>query len=345
MPLRIARAETEHGAGGQQGFWFTEEDHAVVVARSARMRRILDFIRVVASADGTVLLSGEPGCGKRTLAKEIHRLSPRARKPFLAVDCTLLEQDEAILFGREATKDATGRLGALERANGGTLFLNLVHNAPASTQARLVGVMRDHCVQRLDGDATRPVDVRIMAATTRNLDEMVRAGSFRAGLLDCLGVVSVDVPPLRDRSDDIVALAEHFLARGSRGGKQPPEISGSVLSAFIQYAWPGNVRELEKACEAISQACTCGVVRAGCLPPKIFLGRHRGRAATIHAAPFPVSLSGRLNEVETDLICRALERSQGNKSKAAALLNVKRSTLGDRIKKLGLALAPPGELQ
>ena len=193
---------------------------------------------------------------------------------------------------------------------------------------------------RVGGLKAKPLDVRFIAATNRDLEAAVQARTFREDLYYRLNVIPITLPPLRERREDIPLLAEHFLKRFYQRREQPVRpLSAGVLQAFMRYPWPGNVRELENACERIAQTCTCDTVKIGCVPISVLFHRSDEAAEPIvetHAHPSSVSLEERLKDVEQGLITWALKVAGGNKSKAAELLQIKRSTLGDRIKKLGL---------
>ena len=320
----------------------------VVVGRSAKMRAVFDFLRVIAGSESTVLITGESGTGKEVVATLIHQSSRRAHRPFVAVSCALFSETliESDLFGHErgaftgAVKDRPGRF---EMAEGGTIFLDDIDDVPLGLQVKLLRVLQNRTVERLGGMRAVPVNVRVLAGTKRDLREMVAEGKFREDLFYRLNVLPLTLPPLRDRREDIPVLAEAFLGRFFRGrGEARPPIMPSVIQAFMRHDWPGNVRELENACERIAQTCTCGTVRIGCVAANI-LFRAAAQApdatapsAAMSATVVPVSLDDRLREFEAGLIQWALRASNGNKSKAAELLQVKRSTLGDRIRHCGL---------
>jgi len=219
-------------------------------------------------------------------------------------------------------------------------LLDEIGEMPVKMQAGLLRVLQDKRVRPVGGTEEEPVDVRILFATNRDLERMVQEGKFREDLYYRLNVIPITLPPLRERREDIPLLAETFLKRFYQRRDQPPRpLSPGVLQAFMRYPWPGNVRELENACERIAQTCTCDTVRIGCVPVSVLFHRNTEGAEPIietHAHPSSVSLEDRLRDVEQGLITWALKVSGGNKSKAAELLQIKRSTLGDRIKKLGL---------
>jgi len=327
---------------------------SIVVGRSPRMRTVFDFVQVIADGESNVLIVGETGTGKEMIAKLIHHSSRRRRHPFVAVSCAVLTESliESELFGHDhgaftgAIKDHPGRF---EMADGGTIFLDDIDDVPRPVQVKLLRVLQNRTVERVGGTRQIPVDVRVITGSKRSLQNMARDGQFREDLFYRLNVVPIWLPPLRERREDIPALTDHFLTRFfAQRGLQMPEVSPMVRQTFLQYSWPGNVRELENACERIAQTCTCSAVRVGCMPASLMFQAHDTSLPPLpapDAAPAPgrVSLDGRLQEVETHLITWALKASHGNKSRAAELLRIKRSTLGDRIRKLGLDHEAVGE--
>jgi transcriptional regulator with GAF, ATPase, and Fis domain len=319
---------------------------SVVIGRSARMRGVFDFVRVVADSETSVLITGESGTGKEMVAHLLHHRSARRSKPFIPVSCAILSETliESELFGHERgafTNAIKERPGRFELADGGTLFLDDIDDVPLSMQVKLLRVLQTRTVERLGAVRSIPVDVRILTGSKRDLRQLVAEGTFREDLFYRLNVIPVQLPPLRERTEDIPLLIDHFFGRYFRArGKEAKPMSPAMLDAFMRYPWPGNVRELENACERIAQTCICDSVVAGCVPASILFHRTAGAASPASALPpdpSGVSLEDRIREVETSLIGWALKASDGNKSKAAVLLKVKRSTLGDRIRKLGLA--------
>jgi transcriptional regulator with GAF, ATPase, and Fis domain len=325
---------------------------SVVIGRSARMRAVFEFLRVIANSESTVLITGESGTGKEVTATLIHQSSRRKHHPFVAVSCALFSETliESELFGHErgaftgAIKDRPGRF---ELADGGTIFLDDIDDVPLAMQVKLLRVLQNRTIERLGGTRTVPVNVRIIAGSKRDLKQMVAEGKFREDLYYRLNVLPLALPPLRERREDIPLLTDHFIQRYfRRTGENDPQIAESVRQAFMRYNWPGNVRELENACERIAQTCTCGTVRVGCMSAHILFragSQHHDAAMPSPSLPAqaaqaaPVALDDRLRELETSLIAWALKVSHGNKSKAAELLQIKRSTLGDRIARCGLA--------
>jgi transcriptional regulator with GAF, ATPase, and Fis domain len=325
----------------------------VVVGSSARMRAIVDFVRVIADGDSSVLITGESGTGKELIANLIHRTSARRHRPFVPVSCAILSESliESELFGHErgaftnAIKDRPGRF---ELADRGTLFLDDIDDVPLGIQVKLLRVLQNRTIERVGGARAIDVDVRVLTGSKRDLRTLVKAGAFREDLFYRLNVIPIHLPPLRDRVEDIPQLVEHFFKKFFQArNKQPKPLSPSMLDAFMRYPWPGNVRELENTCERIAQTCICDAVVAGCIPASVLLHKSVAAAGTAtHAVPegpmdaavppAGMSLYDRIQAVEVASITWALRTTGGNKSKAAELLQVKRSTLGDRIKKLDL---------
>jgi DNA-binding NtrC family response regulator len=332
---------------------------SVVVGKSARMRAVFEFLRVIGNSDSTVLITGESGTGKEVTATLIHQSSRRKHRPFVAVSCALFSETliESELFGHErgaftgAIKDRSGRSSS---------------PTPAPSSSTTSTTCRWRCRSSCCGCCrTAPSSgwaararCRSTSASSRgrkrDLKQMVAEGKFREDLYYRLNVLPVGLPPLRERREDIPVLMDHFIQRYfRRSGDDVPQISEAVTQAFMRYAWPGNVRELENACERIAQTCTCGTVRVGCMSAHILFraGAQPDSAlqpvATLPQRAAPIALDDRLLELESSLITWALKVSNGNKSRAAELLQIKRSTLGDRINRCGLGktLAPLEESQ
>ena len=230
-------------------------------------------------------------------------------------------------------------------AQGGTLFLDDIDDVPLSMQVKLLRAIQNRTVERVGGTRSISVNVRVITGSKRDLKRMVAEGTFREDLFYRLNVLPIVLPPLRDRREDIPLLTDFFFKRFSRlRGIDLPAISPAVRYVFARYRWPGNVRELENACERIVQTCTCGMVRTGCVAAGVLFGAGDPvPAAATAPAALPsveaqsISLDDRLRDVESNLITWALKISDGNKSRAAELLSIKRSTLGDRIARCGLS--------
>ena len=344
-------AESTGGSGSSRGSKRARFSiDSVVVGRSTRMREVFDFVKVIADGESSVLIIGESGTGKELIANLIHHLSRRRSKPFIAVSCAILSETliESELFGHDRgafTNAFKDRMGRFEMAEGGTIFLDDIDDVPMSMQVKLLRVLQTRLVERVGGSQAIPIDVRVLTGSKRDLRKLVGAGTFREDLFYRLNVIPIQLPPLRERTEDIPVLVDHFFKKYFRlRGKEARPISPAMLDAFVRYPWPGNIRELENACERIAQTCICDAVVAGCVPAAILL--HATPAASPGGGMEPAgdlssvrsgqTLDERLAGLEAQIIRAALRVARGNKSKAAALLKIKRSTLGDRIKKLGL---------
>ncbi|HLH43273.1 MAG TPA: sigma 54-interacting transcriptional regulator, partial [Bryobacteraceae bacterium] len=321
-----------------------------LVGRSPAFRAALELLRSVAPTRATVLLTGETGVGKERFARLLHKLSPRADNPFIAVNCAGLpfELIEAELFGVERgayTGAHASRAGRFELAHGGTLFLDEIGELPLPAQAKLLRVLQESEIERLGGGRCRKIDVRIVAATNRDLESAVRESRFRADLFYRLNVVPIRIPPLRERGEDIHALALSLLQRFANLYNRPvPSLTDRAYQALLQYDWPGNVRELENLIERLVITTPDGMaIDAGDLFPDLVLSEN-GAVVTSHgllsseesSAP-PSSLvdellaSGlTLEALERKLLEEAVRRSRGNLSAAARLLGLTRPQLSYR---------------
>ena len=312
--------------------------------------QVLEAERCLTDAEPpAVLITGETGAGKELVARALHYAGPRRAKPFIEVNCSSIPTNllEAELFGYErgAFTDAKERkLGLIEAAEGGTLFLDEIGEIDLALQAKLLKLLEDKRVRRLGAVRENKVDVRIVTATNRNLEQQIRDGKFRADLYFRLRIVQLEVPPLRARGSDIALLAEHFLAlHRTRYGKPNLRFSPAVLATFDAYAWPGNVRELRNAIEQ-----SVILARSDQLQPSdlsfssdLSVTATIPNQATIIPLPMTTIPPGGLSlrEVERTLVVQALERCGGNVSKAARLLGISRDTLRYRIEKYQLRLA------
>jgi transcriptional regulator with GAF, ATPase, and Fis domain len=326
--------------GGQRDGAFSPD--SLVVGNSWRMRAVVDFLRVIEGSESNVLIIGETGTGKEIVARFIHHQSVRRRGPFVAVGCAILTESliESELFGHEHgafTGAIRDRQGRFEMANGGTIFLDDIDDVPPAVQVKLLRVVQERVVERVGATRGIPVDVRIITGSKRSLRRMVAAGKFREDLFYRLNVLPIWLPPLRERREDIPVLTDYFMSRFFQQTGTVPEMTDTVRQLFQRYSWPGNVRELENACERLAQTCHCNQVRSACMPASILFHSALEHAGSGTCDPSHiVSLDDRLRDVEASLITWALGASGGNKSKAAELLQIKRSTLGDRIRRLGL---------
>ena len=321
-----------------------------IVGESPAMREMLSMAHKVAESEvSSVLLQGESGTGKDLVAKAIHYHSSRANQPFVAINCAALPSTliESELFGYEkgAFTDAKARKeGMFEQAEGGTLFLDEIGELELSLQAKLLRVLEEGSFRRVGGLKDLPLDVRVIAASNRDLKSESEAGRFRADLFYRLSVIQIDIPPLRDRGDDIRVLAEHYMANfRTRLRKDVNEITPEALATFADYAWPGNVRELRNVIERAmiledGESITTKYLPRGLIGDARVTSEPRADAKSMD--PMQLPLSGvSLEDVEMSLVRQALERSNGNQTKAAELLNISRDQLRYRMKKLEEAQA------
>ena len=309
-----------------------------IVASSPAMRAALDVIAKVAPHTTTVLITGPSGTGKEVLARELHRLSPRAGQPFVAVNCAAIPETllESELFGhvRGAFTGAVGdHKGLFEEAAGGTLFLDEVGELPTPLQAKLLRALQDGEIRRVGDRASRRVDVRVVAATARDLEAEIATGGFREDLYYRLNVIGIRLPPLAERPEDVPALIEVLLARHcGRLGGGIPEIEPEAMRALLDHAWPGNVRELSNALErALVLARGRAIARADL--PAAVLGAEARPAARGMGGDLTLKKQG--GALEEEIIREALQRSGGNRRKAAALLGISVRALFYKLKNLG----------
>ncbi len=308
-----------------------------IVGRSRQIQDIMGLVHRVAPTNATVLLRGESGVGKEVFARAIHFLSPRADKPFVAVNCAAIPENllEAELFGYEkgAFTGAYGtKKGKFELASGGTLFLDEIGDMPLSLQAKILRVLQEKEIERLGGNRPVKVDVRIIAATNRNLEAMIREGSFREDLYYRLSVFPIFIPPLRERKEDIPALVKHFLSVFGKEYRKEVKVSPEVMDAFMSYSWPGNVRELQNVIERMVILDTDGVLTEEELPKE--LRRDMPVQNELEGVPGGTSIW----DVEKRLIEEALRESGFVIKEAARKLGMTPRQVSYRIKKYGVKL-------
>ena len=305
-----------------------------LVAHSPAMHGVLDLVERVAPTDATLLIRGESGTGKEVIAKAVHHASSRAARPFVAVNCgavpeTLLES-ELFGFTRGAfTGAVASKLGLFEEAHGGTLLLDEIAEMPAALQVKLLRVLQSGEIRRLGATQVATIDVRVIAATNRDLAVMIADGSFREDLYYRLNVIEVVLPPLRERREDIPALAEHFMARAAGKLGRDVRLSADAVERLLRYPWPGNVRELENAIERAAILARGDAVTPEDLPPHVAAGLSLGPSP---ALPRQATLA----ELERDHILTTLERFGRNHSAAAEALGIGRTTLWRKLKEYGL---------
>jgi DNA-binding NtrC family response regulator len=308
-----------------------------IIGRAPALLRVLEMASRAAQSDATVLIRGETGTGKELLAKAIHFNSHRKARPFVTINCGAIPKDllESELFGHfkgSFTGALAHKLGKAEVADGGTLFLDEIGEMPVKLQVKLLRMLQEGEIEKIGTTTPAKVDVRVVAATHRNLEAMVEDGTFREDLYYRLAVISLEIPPLRERPDDIPELAEHFFAESARRHNARLVLKRSLLPYFRRHRWPGNVRELENAVERIVVLSRGEDVTLADLPDFLRGGEPGQNVLRLDLPPQGISLEG----VEKELILRALEKSNWNQTRAAAYLNIGRKTLIYRMEKFGL---------
>jgi len=310
-----------------------------IVGKSRAMARLFQLLETVAGTNSTLLITGETGTGKEVIARAIHHNSPRRMHRFVALNCSAIPETllEAELFGhvRGAFTGAVGnRQGRLEQAHKGTLFLDEVGTMSQALQMKLLRVLQEREFERVGDSHTTKVDVRIIAATNSDLHRLVANGEFREDLFYRLNVISVDLPPLRDRKEDIPLLVRHFLGKFSPDGAAIT-VSQDAMRRLMAFEWPGNVRQLEHAIErAVAFSAGRTQIDSGDLPPEIHRVEEPAFASEVSLPENGLDLDLFVAGIERELIHRSLERTGGNKGQAARLLNIKRTTLVEKIKRL-----------
>jgi DNA-binding NtrC family response regulator len=300
---------------------------AKIIGASAPMQKLFEMIALAAESMSTVLILGESGTGKELVARAVHELSGR-KGPFVPVNCAAIPADliESELFGHMGgafTGARLARAGLFEAADKGTIFLDEISELPLPMQPKLLRALQEAAVRRVGSNVEKPVDVRVVAATNRNLEEEVKAGRFREDLFWRLNVIRLPVPTLRARPFDIPLLVEHFLAKNATAaGKPLLTMSQEALAILTAYAWPGNVRELENAMERASAFARGGVITVEDLPERV---RTVGDASALITRSSAQNLT--LREMERDYILEILRRTEGNKKRAAEILGLDRKTL------------------
>ncbi|MCA1594217.1 MAG: sigma-54 dependent transcriptional regulator [Acidobacteria bacterium] len=305
-----------------------------LVGASEPMRQIYALIEQVAPSSASVLLTGESGTGKELVARTIHSISPRRDAAFVAINCSAIPDTlmESELFGHEKgafTGAAARRLGCFELANGGTILLDEIAEMSHSLQAKLLRVLEERKVRRLGGSQETPVDVRVLAATNRDPHESVRAGTFREDLLYRLNVITLELPPLRRRKEDLPLLAQHLVAQLAERHERPARLmSPAAIEALRSHHWPGNVRELRNVIERAVIICSGEVIERHHLAP--YPLDQRARARSEDTIMLPVGTP--IEEVERQMILRTLQKTGNNKTRAAELLQISLKTLHNKLR-------------
>jgi DNA-binding NtrC family response regulator len=308
-----------------------------IVGRSAAMQEIFATVTRVAPSRATVLLAGESGVGKDMIARAIHFHSPRRDRPFVKINCTALPENlmESELFGYEKgafTGAAASKPGKFEQADTGTVFLDEIGDVPPAVQVKLLRVLQEREFERLGSNKTLHIDVRIVAATNQDLRAALEQGTFREDLYYRLNVVPINLPPLRERPEDIPFLAEHFVRKlAGQSGSRVESITDEAIRKLMGYPWPGNVRELENVIERSLVLCTSGRLDAADIRLDI---APRARPQAGGAPVLPEGMT--LDEYEQAIIREALRKAEGNKSQAARLLGLTRNALRYRLSQMGI---------
>jgi DNA-binding NtrC family response regulator len=309
-----------------------------LVGASKPMQEVMRIVEMAAPSSASVLITGETGSGKEIVARTIHKLSPRATGPFVAINCSAIPETlmESEIFGHERgafTGAAERRIGCFELADGGTLLLDEIGEMPAPTQAKLLRVLEDRKVRRLGSKTETPVDVRVLAATNKDPEQAVGSGHLRQDLYFRLNVFHINLPPLRDHKEDVSLLVEHILRDvNAKHGKHVRGIGAEVLDIFMSHTWPGNIRELRNVLERASIMCEKELITRACLP--VEFGRTSAKGPSdLTTIKFPVGTT--VDAMERELILQTLNATGNNKTRAAELLRISLKTLHNKLKEYG----------
>jgi two-component system response regulator AtoC len=315
-----------------------------IIAKSESFTAIFDIIKRLSPYNTTVLITGESGTGKELIARAIHEHSPRRGKPFIAINCGAIPETliESELFGhrRGAFTDASrDKKGLFEEAHGGTLFLDEVGDLPLHLQVKLLRALQEHAIRRVGDEQDISIDVRVISATLRNVEQEVVEGRFRDDLLYRLNVISIHLPPLRERPEDITVLIEHFLKKhAKRLGMPEKRLPPEVLRVLVEYSWPGNARELENCLERALVLSDGDDIELAALPHHIIPTTALAQVpATDFGNSANLSIKERTTALEIDLIRRALLQTKGNKTQAAKILEISHRTLLYKLKEYGIS--------
>jgi transcriptional regulator with GAF, ATPase, and Fis domain len=307
-----------------------------MIGVSASIQKVFELIKNAAMADAPVIIYGESGTGKELVARAVHEIGPRSKEPYVKVNCSALNESllESELFGHVKgafTGALRSREGRFEAASGGDIFLDEIGDLPISTQIKLLRVLEEKVVERVGDNRPVDVDVRIISATNRDLSELIAKGLFREDFFYRINAIPVNVPPLRERMDDIPLLAGSFFNKIQLKSCKPIEaISNSAMQRLMHYSWPGNIRELKSAIEFAFVSCRQGMIQPDHLP------RHIGVKTHKQAAVLDMTSSKDLNAIKKARLIRALESSNGNQSEAARILGISRTSVWSQMKRFGL---------
>jgi len=309
-----------------------------LVGASRPMQEVMRIVEMAAPSSASVLITGETGSGKEIVARTIHKLSPRAGGPFVAINCSAIPESlmESEIFGHERgafTGAAERRIGCFELSDGGTLLLDEIGEMPAPTQAKLLRVLEDRKVRRLGSKTETPVDVRVVAATNKDPEQAVSSGHMRQDLYFRLNVFHINLPPLREHKEDIPLLAEHILRDiNIKHSKTVKGVGAEVMDIFMSHTWPGNIRELRNVLERSAIMCERDLITRACLPGEF--GRTQAKSPSdLGAIKFPVGTT--VDAMERELILQTLAATGNNKTRAAELLGISLKTLHNRLKEYG----------
>jgi len=315
-----------------------------IIGTGRGMKRIFELVETIAGLTSTVLIQGETGTGKELIAKAIHFNSQRKDQKMVSINCGAIPENllESELFGHVKgafTGAVQTRIGRFEQANGGTIFLDEIGNMPLALQVKLLRVLQEREFERVGGNSTVKVDVRIIAATSSNLEQMVKDGTFREDLYYRLNVIPIDLPPLRERREDIPLLVQRFIEHFCETHKLDLKtISPHVLKVLMAYDWPGNVRQLENIVERmVALTANRPAILPADLPGEIQNRDSLNFVPLIEIPEGGISFQDVVTDMERELIVQSLRKTNGNKKLAAKLLNLKRTTLIEKIKRIGLA--------
>jgi DNA-binding NtrC family response regulator len=309
-----------------------------IISRSPRMHEIFELVRHIACTKSTVLIEGETGTGKELIAKAVHYASEERQGPLVAVNCAALPESllESELFGHERgafTSAESRRKGRFELADKGTIFLDEIGDISQAMQAKLLRVLQEKKFERVGGHDSLEVDVRVVTATNKNLEKEVRENRFREDLYYRLNVIKIDVPPLRERPEDIPLLITHFLNKYTRPSEPPKKVSPEAMERLLAYRWPGNVRELENAIERASVTSVGDTIGLDKLPPRVtgITNEENPRFQIDLKHPLPYYLKLATEQIERQYIIKALEKSRGNVGRCAELCGLSRRSVSGKI--------------
>ncbi|MEJ2729235.1 MAG: sigma-54 dependent transcriptional regulator [Deltaproteobacteria bacterium] len=316
-----------------------EKQANAIIGCSLKMQEVFNLVEKVADCDSTILITGETGTGKGLVAKAIHQYSRRKNKPFISINCGAIPENllESELFGhvRGAFTGATvSKSGKFELADGGTVFLDEIGDMSPDLQVKVLKVLEEGEFEQVGGAKTIKVDVRVIAATHRDLPEEVKNGNFREDLFYRLYVIPIGLPALRDRKSDIPYLASYFVQMSNhKNNRQIESISEGALQAMLSYSWPGNVRELRNVIERMVVLIGSGKISANDLPKELKAANGYTATQSIEISDEGICLNSAVTEFEKDLILQSLEKTKWVKNKAAKLLQLNRTTLVEKIKR------------